>query len=364
MTKQEIPFMPQPLCSARSQPRRRQKKLKFLRGFKLREIADLRERRVPASGRILSSFPGKVETQNPRQIAIYAHYNSRGRISAMVLAQLEILRDEGFDTLFVSMSDIGDPILRAMVEPLVRSMAVRKSFGRDFGAWHDMAMIHKTLLQGADEVLLINDSMLGPILPLSPIFDGMRAKGEGLFGLTDSPDQQPHLQSYFLLFRGRTTITAMNDFFQNLKLSFHKETMIRRGEISLSSFMKTHGIPLWASFPFNELEAKVISDKRYLQPLLACYDTLLPEQVHPIGIEIDDAVFWRMRIKVALMRLALNPTHFYWRALIEVFRFPYIKTNLLTENPACIPDLTDWHDLIPKGAQVTATMIMDHLNDV
>jgi hypothetical protein len=355
-----LALLPQPLCAARPLPRPAKQKVKFIRLIR-NELADLRERRVPAAARVRSSFSGKVTTPDPRRVALYAHYNPYGRVSGMVLKQLELLRDEGFDTLFVSMSPIKDPAHQTALEPLVRSVIVRKSFGRDFGAWHDIARLNETLVRGAEEVLLINDSMLGPFFPLGPIFEGMLARGEGLFGLTDSPDRSPHLQSYFLLFRGQAAIAALWDFLGAIKLSFVKDTMIRRGEVRLSKFISSRGVPQWASFPFDQLERHVVADARYLEPLLAAYGSLSPLQIVPMGDDVDPVRVARMSVQVALMRIALNPTHYYWRALIEAFGFPYVKTNLITENPACIPDIDAWRDLVPDGGPVTAEMMVNHM---
>lgn len=362
MTTETPVLLPRPLCAMRAMHK---SKGKFRSFSRIRdELTDLRERRVPPVDRVLYSFTGGVATPNTSRIALFAHYNPHGRVSAMVLRQLELLRDEGFDTLLVSMSPINDPASRAALQPLVRSVSVRLSFGRDFGSWHDMALMNEELFSGAEEVLLINDSILGPFYPLAPIFEGMREKGDGLFGLTDSYDRHPHLQSFFLLFRGRAAIDALWEFFGEIKLSFNKDRMIRRGELSLAKFISARKVPQYASFSIDELERRVVADGRYLEPLLACNNALLPSPIMPMGDDVDIARVARMSVQVALKRQALNPTHYYWRALIEVFGFPYIKTNLITENPTCIPDIGDWQELVPEGGPVTAEMMKNHMMGV
>ena len=81
--------------------------------------------------------------------------------------------------------------------------------GRDFGAWRDAAAVALQRFGTPQELLLTNDSVLGPFLPLAPLVDAWRAGGEGFFGLTESLGGGPHLQSYALLGRGEKAVGEM-----------------------------------------------------------------------------------------------------------------------------------------------------------
>jgi lipopolysaccharide biosynthesis protein len=79
----------------------------------------------------------------------------------------------------------------------------RANVGRDFGAWRDAAAIALQRFGTPQELLLTNDSVLGPFLPLAPLVDAWRAGGDGFLGLTESLGGGAHLQSYVAWSRGK-----------------------------------------------------------------------------------------------------------------------------------------------------------------
>ena len=73
----------------------------------------------------------------------------------------------------------------ARLKNLCRAVVVRTSFGRDFGAWRDVLSTGLVRRDQVQELLLVNDSVLGPIRPVEPLFERMR-RAEGLWGLVNS----------------------------------------------------------------------------------------------------------------------------------------------------------------------------------
>ncbi|WP_204267400.1 hypothetical protein, partial [Escherichia coli] len=61
---------------------------------------------------------------------------------------------------------------------------------------------------------------------------------EGVFGLTESLQGGPHLQSYFVLGHGRRATEDMAGFLRGLRLSFSKWITVQRGEIALTAAMR------------------------------------------------------------------------------------------------------------------------------
>jgi hypothetical protein len=58
------------------------------------------------------------------------------------------------------------------------------------------------------------------------------------------------------------------------------------------------------------------------------------------------------------LRQPVNPTHHLWRALIEQAGFPYIKTDLVRRNPARLPGVEGWAEVVP---QAEAALMRDYL---
>lgn len=331
-----------------------------LRRLSIQELKDLRERARPIADR-LTVLKQLEAGPAGGSFALYAHYSRRRSVSRMVQKQLQMLAEAGFRVLFVSMSPI-DAAAQAELETVVETIVVRRSFGRDFGAWRDLWMQWHGALSGASEVLLVNDSILGPIRPFASLIEGLRAS-EGVSGLVDSADKLRHLQSFFLLFRGAESVGMLDRFFDQLQLSFEKERMIERGELGLARFIKASGLRCQVAFGYEQAEELALEDQVTMETLLAAYPALFLGELPKPG---DDVAWRRLRthVRVKLWQIALNPTHYFWRVLVEKMGFPYIKTELLVANPAAMPDVMEWPDLIGPDSPVTANEIREHLESV
>ena len=98
-------------------------------------VQDRREAGLGAAGRIHARYDAEnAHASRGERIAIYSHYSSTGRVSAMVQSQLATYAAQGFEVIFVSMcaSLNGDDVAR--LQKIRRAVVARRSFGRDFGA--------------------------------------------------------------------------------------------------------------------------------------------------------------------------------------------------------------------------------------
>lgn len=255
-------------------------------------------------------------------VALYAHYSTTGHISNMVLGQLAILQRAGFAVVFISMArhipDADWDAARVYSALLLQ----RRNVGRDFGAWHDLIPII-TGLWIIEELLLTNDSILGPIYPFDPIMMTLRSGGDGLFGLTESWQGGVHLQSYLLLARG----PAVNDVLRFLKamhISHSKWLIVQRGELRLTPWMRHRGHRVAAVFGYDRLIA------------------ILPNHDR---------------------KILLNPTHHLWRMLVTQFGFPFLKTELIRHNPGRLSDVSEWPQVVPVTAPCTVADMLAHLSE-
>ena len=65
----------------------------------------------------------------------------------------------------------------------------------------------------------------------------------------------------------------------------------------------------------------------------------------------------------AVARRPLNPTSDLWRQLLQA-GYPFLKRELLRENPTGVLDIADWRDELKKCAGADADMIDADLKDV
>lgn len=291
------------------------------------------DRLAPLKGGVREALPGLAAPQGG-SLALYLHWSPDGRISAMVQRQIRLWRENGFDVVFITNAEQRPPTedWAEMSNQCVLCIH-RANVGRDFGAWRDGAALAITQFGMPAELLLANDSILGPFKPIEPLIEAWRAGGEGCFGLTESLGGGAHLQSYALLARGQGAVQCMLDHLAAFQDSRSKWRVVQQGEIDLSRRMREAGHRCAALFGYGRLLAQV--------------DDATRRGLGPRFVEAE-----------ALQTYPLNPCHHLWRTLIERMDFPYLKTELVRRNPGKLPGVCEWDELVPA---VQAEMIRAHL---
>jgi hypothetical protein len=292
--------------------------------------ASLLDRLAPVPGGVTEVAEGRCASRGT-SIALYLHWSPSGRISAMVRRQVAIWHDCGFDVVFISNADPPPDDWDAVGEHAVLRVR-RRNTGRDFGAWRDGAALALQRLPRPTELLVANDSVLGPFRPLQPFVASWRAGGEGLFGMTESLGGGVHLQSYALLARGAGPLATMLDHMASLRDSRSKWRMVQQGEIGLTRRMLREGHRCAAIFGYEDACAAIDDTTR-----------------GSLGSHFAATQLWRY---------PLNPTHHLWRVLIQRLGFPYLKTELVRRNPGRLPGVAAWADLLTIE---DAALIRDHL---
>lgn len=281
--------------------------------------AALLDRLVPERPEIFEVSEGQAPAIH--SLALYLHWSPDGRISGMVRRQVRLWREAGFACVFITNSTPPAADWEAIAADSVLRIR-RANVGRDFGAWRDAAAIALQRFGTPQELLLTNDSVLGPFLPLGPLVDAWRAGGDGFFGLTESLGGGAHLQSYALLGRGEGAVAEMLGHLAGLKDSRSKWQLVQRGEIGLTQRMLRAGVPCWALFGQERLAA--------------CANAETRTRIAP-GYSSAEA----------FARVPFNPCHHLWRELVERMGYPYLKTELIRRNPGRLPGVENWRDVVP-----------------
>ena len=274
----------------------------------------------PQQAEIFEACAG--EASHNGSLALYLHWSPDGRISSMVRRQVRLWREAGFACVFVTNANPPAEDWNAIAENTVLRIR-RANVGRDFGAWRDAAAVALQRFGIPRELLLTNDSVLGPFLPLAPLVDAWRGGGDGFFGLTESLGGGAHLQSYALLGRGEKAVGEMLSHLAALKNTRSKWQLVQRGEIGLTQRMRRAGVPCWALFGQERLAALADAPTR--------------ARIAP-----------RYSSKEAFARVPFNPCHHLWRELVEGMGYPYLKTELIRRNPGRLPDVENWREVVPS----------------
>lgn len=324
----------------------------------LARLRDATLRTGPDPARLLRVEPGALAGPI-RAPALYVHYAPDGAVSAMVRRQLELWREAGFDPVFVTTSPAIPEADWAAARARAALVVHRANLGRDFGAWCDLApLVRDRFGATAEELLLANDSVLGPIRPLGPVVAALRSGGEGVFGLTESLQGGAHLQSYCVLARGRAAVADLLGFLGGMRLSVSKWLVVQRGELSLARAMRARGHRVAALFGHARLLDAVLGDGAARAALLALHPRLaaraasLPEPDRTAAL------------RQALTAAPLNPTHHLWRPLVTGLGFPFVKTELVRRNPGGLPGVADWPEVVGAESPVALPLLEAHLRAI
>jgi hypothetical protein len=198
------------------------------------------------------------------------------------------------------------------------------------------------MLKHVDELVLINDSVVGPMTDLRAVFSQLQKSNADIVGLTDSFEKEYHLQSYFLRFdRDLANSPELASFFAGYSFSSDKDKVIEQGELGLSRKFKSSGCRLQAIFPYEEVAGRWLKNV----PRLTAEIDRLPDAAPRGDSNRSSAACYKQKLHQTLNDILdrvingepLNPTHFFWDTLIEDFAHPFLKRELISKNPGAIP---------------------------
>jgi rhamnosyltransferase len=233
-------------------------------------------------------------TQNliDNKVALFAHYDPDYIIDEYVTHYINEIYKLGYTIIFITTNKLKyNDDLQSL-----NSIIVREGEGYDFTNWACAFSAYPELFS-ANEILLCNDSVFGPINPLKPIHDLMDSKDCDFWGLSDNKEIIPHIQSYYLVLKKNAIQSEhFKQLFSYNYVKTRKDAI--NIEVNLTSFLSREGLK-----PFSYISSSQI----------------------PIT--------------------NINYVQFFWEPLIKWCSFPILKRNLLTENIPWI-DSTAWKTLL------------------
>ncbi|AOX20692.1 rhamnan synthesis F family protein [Kozakia baliensis] len=240
------------------------------------------------------------------RICLFAHYDPAGKIAPHTRHYLRQIAQCGF-TIHIAVS--GHPTfetdaleaLHEGLEDLPLHFYPRVNNGLDFGAWQ--FLLHRGCAETAQEILFTNDSVFGPLAPLPPLMDDMRRQNYDVWGMVQSHAVTPHLQSWFVVMTAEALAhpaiqRVLNQPFSDMS----KPEIILHGELGMGLALAATKLKVGAS--------------------------------------------WRNERRIDKL-LGLNPMHLEWRGVIASGRAPFIKTELLRDNPSAVWSVGTWREAIP-----------------
>lgn len=298
--------------------------------------AHVKEGHIRAEDVILKRYPGHViPAEAERKVCVFAHYDPHHIVDGYVIYYIQALFNQGFEIFFISSS----PQLREVdLESLRRycvQIYLKKNIGYDFGSWR-IGIEAVGEMTSCSQIVLANDSVYGPLFPLSEMFEAMKTRSYDLWGVTDSYGYGlgHHLQSYFLVFGSEIIRSvAFKKYWESYRFYSSKDVVIYKYEVGITRYFK------------DQFRIGVYCD----------YDTtskiFLGESSHHI---------FRKRIQAGYV----NPVNFFWKELIIDGRCPFLKKELIRTNALGAIGTSGWFQLIHDRTGYDPILISNHLQRI
>ena len=174
-------------------------------------------------------------------------------MSHSVCALLRALQSAGFSALLVSSAPGEAPLTWVGRRPGGLTVLRRPNIGYDFGSWAT-ALDRIPALRSCENLLLMNDSLAGPFASPAQLLRLFLTTDAMVWGLTDSLELAPHIQSYCLGFKhGVLERPELRRFWGGIRVEADKGRVVGRYEIGLSRLTRHLGIKAEAAIPAAEV---------------------------------------------------------------------------------------------------------------
>ena len=275
---------------------------------------------------------------------IFVHYDKQDIIDNYVYFYLKELQQSSSHLVFISTAKLSEKDIINLSQYCTK-VIVRENIGYDFMSYK--VGLDSLDYKSYDEVVICNDSVYGPVYPLKNVFDDMQNKKCDFWGITDNKDIQYHLQSYFLVFRNNILKNQVfQNFWDNLKALDNKNDIIKKYEVGLTQTLIETGFSL------------------------RVYSHFKPTNIQKIGIFFKKLTLYQIFKKInklltqksSIKRIGkLNFTHYFYKELLIFDKVPFIKIELLRDNPMNV-NLDEIESVINKLTDYDINLIKNHLS--
>ncbi|WP_244932244.1 rhamnan synthesis F family protein [Nocardioides sp. W7] len=182
-----------------------------------------------------------------RRLAVLAHFDPTGQLAPHVDRNIDALTATFDDVVVVTTAALA-PDARERLRSRPVRLIERENVGYDFLSYQ-VGLASAGDLTAYDEVLICNDSFIGPLRSYDRLLDDMADDPADFWGLTASEQLRPHVQSYFTCFRAPVLADPeFQRFWAEMKPLSRRWKVVRRYEVGLSERLHQAGLRSAAYF--------------------------------------------------------------------------------------------------------------------
>lgn len=196
-----------------------------------------------------------IRHDEAKRLAIYCFYDGKGRAASFIDVFLADLMKNVTDLVVVVNGKINTQAER-MFRAYTNRIIVRENIGLDVAAYRQgMLEVGWDKLAEYDEVICLNDTVLGPVYSFEEMFTRMDAKNLDFWGITAYPaetvngeDIPTHLQAYWHAYRRRLVCSdAFHSYWQNMPVWKSYAEVTREHEMKVTHRFEQLGFT-WESY--------------------------------------------------------------------------------------------------------------------
>ncbi len=237
--------------------------------------------------------------ENPKRVLIYVIYENQPQLQSYKLFFLKALADLSDKVLIVLNSTLADTDVKKLEK--FGQVISRENTGYDTAAFRHGILLLKDELSNFDELLLVNDTNVGPMTDLSAVFQKMSTQKLDFWGISYGEKQadftgfnpygaiHEHLQSYFLVIEKNMFQTPeFLKYWENLSDTNSRNKAIGKHETVFTKYFSDLGFIHGAVAGNNEDSAM------YIHPLtmLKKFDVPLVKYT-AFSNDTDDKFAWQ-----------------------------------------------------------------------
>ena len=187
----------------------------------------------------------RVDTSTAKRLAIYCFYDDMGLAPRFISSFLGDLMSN-VDELIVVANGKLDDVSRKMFESYASQIMVRENRGLDVAAYKEAMLSYGwDTLAAYDEVICLNDTIMGPVYPFAEMFSEMDRRDVDFWGISAYAGEvtrfeiiPTHVQSYWYAYR-RTVISSpeFQAYWEHLPLWESYADVTRNHEMQFTKYL-------------------------------------------------------------------------------------------------------------------------------
>lgn len=196
-----------------------------------------------------------VNSEHKQRLGIYCFYDKYGHAASFIKTFLDDLMDNLDDLVVVVNGQLSDQA-RQLFSEYTKTIIVRENKGLDVAAYKQAILtLGWEKLESYDEVICLNDTVMGPVYPFREMFACMDRKDVDFWGITayagetvDKEQIPTHLQAYWHAYR-RSLVSspAFHEYWETMPLWKDYAEVTRKHEMTFTKHFTDLGFT-WASY--------------------------------------------------------------------------------------------------------------------